>query len=386
MILKYFLPLIAIAGLGFGIYSVVQARQPLPASQPLVSPPLRPKEFRSIAGAGLIEARLENIPIGAPTAGVVWEVYVKINQKVKKGDPLFRLDDRALEAELKVREANHESARAQLDRLRAAPQQQDIPTAEATVAEAEARLNDSEIIMGRSARLLKNNAGTQSDYDRDRYAYLAAKASFTKAKADLNRIKLTWEADKRVAQAAVEQAAAQLESTRIEIERLTVRSLADGEVLQVHVRPGQYAAALWNEPLVVLGDVNRLHVRVDIDEQDLPLFQVGARAVATLKGMPQVTFPLEFVKVEPYVIPKKSLTGDNSERVDTRVLQVIYALPDERPIPIYVGQQMDVYLQAAKLPAGVTLGYDAKIPKPFEDDPATTPVPVTAGGVKRAIR
>ena len=44
------------------------------------------------------------------------------------------------------------------------------------------------------------------------------------------------------------------------------------------------------------------------------------------------------------MIPKKSLTGDNTERVDTRVLQVIYALPDQRPIPVYVGQQMDVFL------------------------------------------
>jgi hypothetical protein len=68
------------------------------------------------------------------------------------------------------------------------------------------------------------------------------------------------------------------------------------------------------------------------------------RAVACLKGKPEPRFPLEFVKVEPYVIPKKSLTGDNSERVDTRVLQVIYALSDEQSEKLYVGQQVDVFL------------------------------------------
>src|SRR5262249_19933036 len=98
--------------------------------------------------------------------------------------------------------------------------------------------------------------------------------------------------------------------------------------------------------MIVLGDIRRLHVRVDIDENDLPYFSRGAQAVATLKGRPQVRFPLKFVYVEPYVIPKQSLTGYNSERVDTRVLQVIYELPEERALDVYVGQQMDVYLKA----------------------------------------
>ena len=55
---------------------------------------------------------------------------------------------------------------------------------------------------------------------------------------------------------------------------------------------------------------------------------------------------MKFVYVEPYVIPKQSLTGNNSERVDQRVLQVIYELPEERPMDVYIGQQMDVYLKA----------------------------------------
>ena len=56
-----------------------------------------------------------------------------------------------------------------------------------------------------------------------------------------------------------------------------------------------------------------------------------------------MAYPLEFERVEPYVIPKKSLTGDNTERVDTRVLQVIYSL-DVTDRPVYVGQQLDVFI------------------------------------------
>ena len=177
------------------------------------------------------------------------------------------------------------------------------------------------------------------------------------------------------------EAQSQVESNRIGLERLTVRALTDGEVLQVNVRPGQFAAMSWQEAMIVLGDVNRLHVRVDIDENDLPMFESGAPAVASLRGKPQVRFPLEFVKVEPYVVPKKSLTGDNTERVDTRVLQVIYALPDQRPVPVFVGQQMDVFLKAGTPPEALTLEADPDARMPFEDE--DTPRPELKSGSKR---
>jgi hypothetical protein len=65
-----------------------------------------------------------------------------------------------------------------------------------------------------------------------------------------------------------------------------------------------------------------------------------------LKGDPSVAFPLEFVRVEPYIIPKVSLTGAGTERVDTRVLQVIFSLERPENPPIYVGQQVDVFIDA----------------------------------------
>jgi hypothetical protein len=44
------------------------------------------------------------------------------------------------------------------------------------------------------------------------------------------------------------------------------------------------------------------------------------------------------------VIPKKSLTGDSTERVDTRVLQALYSF-DRKQLPFYIGQQMDVFIE-----------------------------------------
>jgi HlyD family secretion protein len=351
MFTKYVLPALAVAGVVFSVYTVVKARQVPPPARPIVEPPSRPDRVMMIAGSGLVEARRENIPIGVNVPGVVTEVFVKKGEKVKAGAPLFRTDDRDFKAQFSVRQAELAAARARLHKLEVAPRPEDIPPARAAAEEAEARMNDAEAAMARTQRLFARNAIPASDFDKDRYAFLAAKATFAKAKAELERILAgSWKEDIAVARAEVQLAQSQVDSINTSLDRLVVRAPMDGEVLQLNVRLGQYAAFAWKEPMVVLGDIHRLHVRVDIDENDLPYFSTGSEAVATLKGRPRVRFPLKFVYVEPYVIPKQSLTGYNSERVDTRVLQVIYELPADRPVDVYVGQQMDVYAKAIAAP------------------------------------
>jgi hypothetical protein len=85
---------------------------------------------------------------------------------------------------------------------------------------------------------------------------------------------------------------------------------------------------------------------VDVDERDLPRFRPGANAVAYPRGETSQQLRLLFVRVEPLAIPKKALTGDNTERVDTRVLQVIYAIEPSREV--YVGQQVDVFIRSGE--------------------------------------
>ena len=372
MFTKYFLPLLAVAGVSFAVYTVVQARQTPTSSQPVVNPPTRNTLVRSIAGAGLVEARRENIPLGVTVPGVVVELFVKKGDRVKAGDALFRVDDREWKAELRVREADLASAEAQYHKLKSAPRPEDVPPAAAAVEEARARVNDAEAATARTEKLYNRQMIPASDYDRDRFSYQAAKATLAKVQAELERIKRgTWQEDLNVSKAAVDMARSQIESLKLNLERLTVRAPIDGRILQLNVRLGQFAAGAWKEPMIVLGDVDHLHVRVDIDENDLPWFEREADAVATLKGRPGVKFPLRFVYVEPYVIPKQSLTGLNSERVDTRVLQVIYELPDQRAVDLFVGQQVDVYMRAAEAPKGVVLDNGPKLVLPFEELPKT---------------
>jgi HlyD family secretion protein len=153
-----------------------------------------------------------------------------------------------------------------------------------------------------------------------------------------------------VARASVEQARAQIERTKSDLERALVRAPVDGDVLKVNIRPGEYVSTPPAQPPFVLGNLGELHVRVDIDENDIPRFRTDRPARAVLRGAPGRELPLNFMRVEPYVIPKKSLTGDNTERVDTRVLQVIYAIagsPSAGGV-VFVGQQVDVFIELAE--------------------------------------
>jgi HlyD family secretion protein len=102
-------------------------------------------------------------------------------------------------------------------------------------------------------------------------------------------------------------------------------------------------------------------VRVDIDETDAWRFRPGAPAVAFVRGNAELKSPLRFVRVEPYVVPKTSLTGDTAERVDTRVLQVIYSF-NPAAFPVYVGQLMDVFIQVSAVAPASAQGQQGSNP------------------------
>jgi multidrug resistance efflux pump len=148
------------------------------------------------------------------------------------------------------------------------------------------------------------------------------------------------------AQAQLTASETSLQRIALLIERLTVTAPRDGTIIQVNVRAGEYAATSPKSPAMILGETNKLQIRADIDEQNATRIREGQKAYGYLKGDPKITFPLEFIRIEPYVIPKVSLTGSSTERVDTRVLQVIYSLDRPADVPLYVGQQVDVFIEA----------------------------------------
>jgi hypothetical protein len=94
-----------------------------------------------------------------------------------------------------------------------------------------------------------------------------------------------------------------------------------------------------------MGETRPLHVRVDIDEDEATRLALGSEAVVSPRGAANRQVRARFVRAEPQVIPKRSLTNSAAERVDVRVLQVIYELPATDGL-FRVGQQVDAFVAA----------------------------------------
>lgn len=348
---KLILPGLAVAGVIFAVWTVIEGAQAVPPARPVVEPTEAPFP-RNIAGAGIVEAATENIAVGPVVPGVVTEVMVQVGDSVRRGDPLFRVDDRDLRAELLRAKAARAAAEARLARLRSLPRPEEIPPAEAAVRADEQQLADARNQLAIVERVVAREARAVSveDVDRRRFAVSVAEARLARSKAELALLLAgSWASDIAVQEAELATAAASIEALEVELERRITRSPIDGKVLQLKVRPGEYApAGPLATPLALLGSVARLHVRVDVDENDAWRITPGARAEATIRGNRELKTDLEFVRIEPYVIPKRSLTGESTERVDTRVLQVVYSFDPARLPNVYVGQQMDVFVQSER--------------------------------------
>ncbi len=300
--IRYFTFILAIAGIGaMGV--VLQKLRSQEAAIP--PPPMLPPQKNApdvIAATGILEARDENVAIGVPLA-----VLVTVNQLVKKDEPLLVLDDRELTASLLKQKAA-------------------IAVAEANLVVSQAQLAKVQDMLDRLKSITDQRAISQDDLRNRSNDVLVSKAQ------------------QQAAEAQLASAKADVQQTELLIDRLTVRAPRDGTILQVNIRSGEYASPQNRQPALVLGDIETLHVRADVDEQNAMKIAPGKDANLYLKSDSSKKYSVKFVRIEPYVIPKVSLTGASSERVDTRVLQVIYRLEKPKDQALYVGQQVDVFI------------------------------------------
>lgn len=345
MLTKYGIPAVALCALTFAGVSVARLQPTHARFEPHLPPPAATFE-QKVGAVGLVEASSENIAVSLPVPGLVSAVYVKAGDRVAKGQKLFSLDNRDVRAELALQESSLELAKAKLARLMSSPRPEEIPVAEARVKEAEAHMSDAQVQLQIIERVHDKRAIRTEDLERRRQAVKIAAAKLEETSAALSLLKAgTWSKDTEVAKAEVQQAASHVDRIRADLDRLTIVAPIAGQVLQCKVRPGEYASAVaLAQPLILLGSTDRLHVRADVDERDAPRVKPGARVVASVRGDARQKHALHFVRFEPFVVPKKNLTTDATERVDTRVLQVIYAL--EKGAPVLPGQQMDVLIEA----------------------------------------
>lgn len=391
--LSFILPTIGVLALVFGSYLVAQGQPDRPSEDPTINPPTVPGEFANkssssfIGAIGVTEPSTEEVSIGVNRNGIITDVLVKAGDAVSKGDLLFSQDPRAAKATIGIRQSELEFARNQLESALA-----EIPVLEARVKAAETQIQASKSAIGSaeaeierfkaeladrnnrfqiSESLRDSRALSKEQRDERRFAVAKARADVESATSRLKEAEsrlATSEAQLVEAQAQLElyqmirsdqtadgpiiksrrsevsQAEANLALAEVELEYLNVSAPFDGSILQLRARPGEFAQSGGNTTsLAIMGRLDPLHVRVQIDEVDIPKFESRMTAWASPRGAAGQRYEMNYVRTEPLIIPKRNLAGNTSELVDTRIMEVIYAVNDEAA-SLLAGQQVDVYL------------------------------------------
>jgi multidrug efflux pump subunit AcrA (membrane-fusion protein) len=317
------LPALALSGALFTTWSIMgQPGAPERTAPPSV--PVSNPFAGAVAGLGEVEPNSETVAIGTDLSGLVAAVHVRPGESVAAGAPLFSLDDRRLRAALA--EAEAAAAAAVADRAEA----------EASLAAARAERDRA------AADAVRFQALARTDIAASRQRVETAVADARKAEAQIGL------AEARIA--AAEAGIARTEAARVraavDLDKTVLRAPFAGTVLRVNIRPGEFAqGAALPEPLIVFGAIDPLHVRVQVDETDAFRITHSAAARGFLRGDGAQSAPLTFVRVEPLARAKRFLSNAPGERVDTRVVEVIYRL-EPGALPVTVGQMLDVFIEA----------------------------------------
>jgi HlyD family secretion protein len=352
-----------IAGAIVGILAGMGAAWVFGLTKPPLAPvfqPLSDPYANGIYAEGMIEsvqASGENLSVYPEVPGTIRSVLVTEGELVRKGQPLFQIDDAVQRAATAQQQSAAEAARAVLDELRAEPRRETLDVAEAQVVAAEAALKTAEDVFGKAQAAYQADRRSISvnDLDAARDAVGTARANLDVSRRQRDLTKAgAWSFDVRSQQRQYAALDRSFRSSSALLAKYTVRAPEDGVVLSINTVAGAFVSSLGTYdsytqgmmPVMVLGGSQAaLQVRCYVDEILIPKLPVPSKIKAqmSIRGS-DVTVPLEYVRMQPLVSPKIELSDQRQERVDLRVLPVIFRMAKPTTVSLYPGELVDVYI------------------------------------------
>jgi len=349
----------AVLGIILGFYSAYVYSQRPPAQAPVFNPASNPYE-KGIYANGIIESLQshgENINIYPEVSGPITHVMVAEGDKVHQGDVLLMIDDSVQRATVAQQEAQAQAAGALLDELKAQPRPENLQIAKAQVELATATLKSAKDQLAKQQRAsdLAPGAVSIDALDNARNAESIAEQNLGVVQSQYELTKAgAWIYDIKNQQNQHEALTkAYLASTAL-LGKYTLRAPVDGVILSIGAAQGTYvspqgAYGSYTQgfgPLIVMGSPqDTLEVRCYVDEILVSRLPKPEEMTATM-SIPgtDVKIPLTFERMQPYVSPKIELSNQRLERVDVRVLPVIFRFSKPKDLQLYPGQLVDVYI------------------------------------------
>ena len=336
------------------IYGV--EKKPLP---PAFSPASNPYA-KGIYANGIIESYQTNganINIYPEVPGTVVKISVAEGESIRRGTPLLIMDDSVQRATAEQQKSQAEAALALLEELKAQPRKENLEIAGAQVdfAAASVKTAQDQLAKLRKSYELNPKSVSKNDLDNAENAVKTAKANLEVARKQYELTKAgAWIYDIRNQENQYKALIKAYTASVALLDKYVIKAPADGVVLAINAAAGSYISPQGTydtytqgaDPVIVMGSPQDfIAVRCYIDEilvHRLPqLSQMKAQMF--IRGT-DISIPLEFVRVQPYVSPKIELSNQRQERVDVRVLPVIFRFVRPKNVSLYPGQLVDVYV------------------------------------------
>jgi HlyD family secretion protein len=346
-------------GLVFALVSAFIASQQ-PSAQPPVFNPAANPYAKGIYANGIIEsvqAQGENINIYPEVSGPITQALVAEGARVHKGDSLLMIDDSVQRATAEQQRSQAQAALAVLQELKAEPRPESLNVAKAQVENAEASLKNAQDQLAKQERSYAMDPKSVSRDALDN-ARNAEKIAATNLSVVQKQYALTkagaWIYDiqnQEKQYAALSNAYA---ASAALLAKYTLRAPTDGVVRSVQAAVGSYVSPQGAydsytqgfAPLIVMGTPDdHLQVRAYIDEILIHRLAEPTKMNAQMfiRGT-DTHIPLTFTRIQPFVSPKIELSDERQERVDLRVLPVIFRFASPKSLNLYPGQLVDVYV------------------------------------------
>ncbi len=319
----YSIGLILVIGCATAFFLAGKGRTSLPGAVVEASP----REGLFVAAPGRVEPVSEEVRVSSEMGGRLKEILVEEGDVVKKGQVLAVLENDDYRAQVAMAKARIEQKEAELRRIVNGARDQERREAWQGVKEAEAMVDNARAEMQRRRSLFEKGVLAREESDRAEREFKVATARFEAASERHAFVDdEAREEDRARAEADLALARAQSDEAQARYEKTYVRSPINGIVLRKHQMAGESVSDMRDMPIVTLGDVSTLHVRADVDEFDVGRISAGQRAYVTADAYEGEKFEGRVVRVGQVLGKKNVHTDEPSERVDTKILEVLIEL------------------------------------------------------------